>query len=112
MKKKLILTLTIIITIISVVTISFGFSIEDLEGNQTQTEDLKRVGNDVVHVILTIGVIVSVIALIILGIKYMMGSVEEKAEYKKSLMPYIIGAALVFAASSIAQLVYELAIQL
>lgn len=112
MKKKLILTLTIIITIISIVTISFGFGIEDLEGNQTQTEDLKRVGNDVVHVILTIGVIVSVIALIILVIKYMMGSVEEKAEYKKSLMPYIIGAALVFAASSIAQLVYELAIQL
>lgn len=112
MKNKLIITLTIIITIISIVTTSLGFTIEDLEGNQTQTQELSKVGNNVVRVITTIGVVVSVIALIILGIKYMMGSVEEKAEYKKSLMPYIIGASLVFAASTIAQLVYELAIQL
>ena len=32
----------------------------------------------------------------------MLGSVEEKAEYKKSLMPYIIGCIFVFAASTIA----------
>ena len=31
----------------------------------------------------TIGVTVSIIALIAIGIKYMLGSVEEKAEYKK-----------------------------
>ena len=44
---------------------------------------------------------VAVIALIILGIKYMMGSVEEKAEYKKTMMPYVIGALMVFGASAI-----------
>ena len=44
--------------------------------------------------------------LVVIGIKYMMGSAEEKAEYKKTLMPYIIGAALVFAASAIAGIIY------
>ena len=39
----------------------------------------------------------------------MMGSVEEKAEYKKNLLPSAIGAALVFAASGIAQIVYNIA---
>lgn len=39
----------------------------------------------------------------------MMGSAEEKAEYKKTLMPYVIGAALVFAASAIATVVYNFA---
>jgi len=39
----------------------------------------------------------------------MMGSTEEKAEYKKSLLPYVIGAGLVFAASTIAQIVYNVA---
>ena len=34
-------------------------------------------------------------------------SAEEKAEYKKTLLPYIIGAAFVFAASSIATMVYN-----
>ena len=36
----------------------------------------------------------------------MMGSAEEKAEYKKTLMPYVIGAALVFAASAIAGIIF------
>ena len=56
--------------------------------------------------------VLSVIVLIVLGVKYMMGSVEEQAEYKRSLMPYVIGAGLVFAASSIAQIIYDLAIKL
>ena len=37
----------------------------------------------------------------------MMGSAEEKAEYKKTMMPYIVGAALIFAASALAQVIYQ-----
>ena len=36
--------------------------------------------------------------------KYMLGSVEEKADYKKSFIPLIIGVTIVFAATSIANL--------
>ena len=39
----------------------------------------------------------------------MMGSAEEKAEYKKTLLPYIIGAAFVFAASTIASIIFSFA---
>ena len=45
--------------------------------------------------------------LTVIGIKYLMGSAEEKADYKKSLMPYVVGAALVFTASVFAQAIYE-----
>ena len=48
------------------------------------------------------GKVLSVLMLAVLGVKYMLGSSEEKAEYKKSMMPYLIGALLVFAASTIA----------
>ncbi|MEI3401230.1 MAG: hypothetical protein V8R51_02250 [Clostridia bacterium] len=44
----------------------------------------------------TVGIVLSVVILIILGIKYMMGSAEEKAEYKKTMIPYLIGAVSVF----------------
>ena len=54
-----------------------------------------------------IGSIISVLVLVILGIKYMMGSAEEKAEYKKTMIPYLIGAILVFAASNIAGVMYN-----
>ena len=39
----------------------------------------------------------------------MMGSAEEKAEYKKTLLPYVIGAVLVFAAAAIASMIYGVA---
>jgi len=44
----------------------------------------------------------------VIGIKYMMGSAEEKAEYKKVMVPYIIGAVLLFAAPHIVRVVYDL----
>lgn len=80
----------------------------DMTGaNVPGMEDLTNVGNQIVTILTTIGIIASVIVLIVLGIKYMMGSAEEKAEYKKTMMPYVIGAALVFAASAIANILYN-----
>ena len=70
---------------------------------------ISSIGNDIVRVLTTGGIVVSVVILIVLGIKYMMGSAEEKAEYKKTLMPYVIGAGLVFAASAVATVVYNFA---
>ena len=60
-----------------------------------------------VGVLQAVGVILSVVMLTVIGIKYLMGSAEEKADYKKSLMPYVVGAALVFTASIFAQAIYE-----
>ena len=38
----------------------------------------------------------------------MMGSVEEKATYKQTLLPYLIGAILLFTGSLIPQLIYDI----
>lgn len=109
-----VITVVVLMILFSMMQYSYGssFDVEDLTGTQQQQTVLKNTGNDIVRVITTIGVIISVIMLIVLGIKYMTGSVEEKAEYKKTLLPYTIGAGLVFAASAIAQIVYNLAINL
>lgn len=50
----------------------------------------------VLTVISNVGTILSVLMLAIIGIKYMLGSVEEKAEYKKDLVPYLVGTVLLF----------------
>lgn len=75
--------------------------------NNYDTNSISTLGNNIIQIVSVIGSIASVIVLIVLGLKYMMGSAEEKAEYKKTLLPYIIGAALVFAASSIAAAVFN-----
>ena len=76
------------------------------KGTETDVDGITNIGNQIITILSTVGSIASVIVLIILGLKYMMGSAEEKAEYKKTLMPYVIGAALVFAASAIAGIIY------
>lgn len=80
--------------------------IYDLGG--TETDKLNNIGMGVLQVLAIIGSGLSIIFLICLGIKYMLGSVEERAEYKKTLVPYVIGALFVFGASSIASLLFNM----
>ena len=61
-----------------------------------------------IGIIQKIGSIVSVIVLIALGIKYMVGSIEERAQYKETMIPYVIGALLIFAASILSQIIYNM----
>lgn len=56
----------------------------------------------------TIGIVVSIITLVIIGIKYMLGSIEEKAEYKKTMIYYMLGALLLFSATTIPNILYRL----
>ena len=70
---------------------------------------LKEMTGKILGVINTFGIVISVIVLMVIGIKYMMGSTEEKAEYKKSMMGYVIGAILLFSVTTIANILYEFA---
>lgn len=67
---------------------------------------IERKANVIIGIIQAIGSIVSVVTLIIMGIRYMMGSIEEKAEYKKSMIPYLLGSILLFAGSNILGIFY------
>lgn len=108
MKKKLIIGLTMFSIIALILCNSiYAFDVNEFSGTKMNNADLNNAGNKIITVISTIGSIVSVIVLVIIGIKYMLGSVEEKAMYKRTLMPYVIGAVLVFAASSIAGIIYS-----
>ena len=74
-------------------------------GGSADTTSITGVGANIVSIITTIGIIVAVVVLLVLGINYMMGSASEKAEYKKTMIPYLIGALLIFGASAIAKAV-------
>lgn len=66
----------------------------------------------IIGVIQVVGSLGAVISLIVMGIRYMMGSIEEKVSYKKTLLPYFIGSILVFGISNLLQIVYKIAINL
>lgn len=55
-----------------------------------------------------IGIVISIIMVIYLGIRYMIGSVEERAEYKKTMIPMIIGMIFLFATSTIVGIIADI----
>ena len=80
------------------------------QGNSNaDTSKVVNLGATIVTIMQTVGIVVAVVVLLILGIKYMMGSAEEKAEYKKTMIPYLVGAILIFASTTIVNVVYNIA---
>ena len=122
MKKtsKILVALCMILAIVTMSVISFvsfaeGVTPKDFTGGNidgSSTSGIINLGNQIVSVVRTVGVLVAVVILLVLGIKYMVGSAEEKADYKKSMIPYLVGAVLIFAASAITGIVYDMAMAL
>lgn len=68
--------------------------------------DVQNIAGKIFGFVQVVGVAVSVVVLVVIGVKYLVGSAEEKAEYKKTMLPYVVGAALIGLAPTIANAVY------
>ncbi len=114
-RKKIMYIILIILVSISSISIATvdpnNYDPRPSLNSQDYEEVLNMVGT-IVGAITSVGTVISVMMVIILGIKYMMGSIEEKAEYKKSMIPMFIGAILLFAGSTIVSIIYRLVEQL
>lgn len=116
MKKSIKVISTLLLAIMLVTSIAGTVLAVDpntvlngLNGNgNVQIDDLTKVGNNIVTIIQVVGIVIAVIVLLVIGIKYMMGSASEKAEYKKTMIPYIVGAVLIFAGTSLVRVIYSL----
>lgn len=117
MKKVLNIFIIFIIAIILFNTICINSSLA-IDTNKYKPTDItegdlpKSEAGKIIGAFQAIGSIVSVLALVFIGIKYMMGSTEQKAEYKSTAINYIIGAILVFSISNISAMLYNFAIGL
>lgn len=72
---------------------------------QIDKGSLQNASSSIYNILLICGMIVAVLIGAILGIKFMIGSVEEKAEIKAALVPFIIGCVVVFGAFGIWKIV-------
>ena len=77
------------------------------ETTETAESSSTKLANKIIGGLQAIGSIVSVASLLLIAIKYMLGSAEEKSEYKTSMIPYLVGAILVFCASNIVGAIYN-----
>lgn len=128
MSKKFFMTIIfLLIVIMSITNVSFaadaidekdmtGFDVIDnlaewIVDNDITSEKIQSRAQIVMGIVNVVGVISSVVVLMILGIKYMSSSIEEKAEYKKTFIYYVLGAVLLFVAPTLANIIYNISIQ-
>lgn len=75
--------------------------------SQKDTEIIFTKTSRILGVIRNISIVTSVISLMIIGLKYMLGSVEEKANYKQTMLPYLIGCIMAVTGTTIVSFIYD-----
>lgn len=111
MKKHIISIVTILL--VSMILISIIPEVQAISNPEAYIskhagdKGLQGIGNTIVGVVRAVGIAISVLILTIIGIKYIIGSVEEKAQYKQTMWPYIIGAILIFSGAEITNIIYN-----
>ena len=115
MKKEVKVILTVLLAAMLVFAVAMpvfaefkpGDTINGVTSNASNNTDVAEMGGKIVGIIQTVGTVIAVVMLLVIGIKYMIGSAEEKATYKKSMIPYLIGAVLVFATTNIVAVIFS-----
>ena len=116
MKLRRILTIFIIlvVTIINITSICYAkVDTSEFKPSELNPSDYKKVttvSGPIIGVIVAVGIIVAVGGAMILGVKYMLGSVEQKAEYKKTMIPYLIGCVMILFTTQIIKFVYDVVV--
>ena len=110
-RKKIISIALIVITILSIATqvMAVDPNQYDPRGKGGRSNLSLNKAGQVLGYIRLVGIIVAVASLMVIGIKFMLASAEEKAEYKKKMIPYIIGFIMLIAIISILTAIQEFA---
>ncbi|MEE1379237.1 MAG: TrbC/VirB2 family protein [Clostridia bacterium] len=113
MKKSLKIFAVVLIAMLvvfSVSTSSYADSAKDVIGginadtSGINSQGMKTIAGRVLGLLQIVSAILAVILVAYLGFKMVLGSANEKADVQKQFIPLIIGVTIVFAATSIANL--------
>lgn len=102
-KKAIVALVLAVMTVMLCVVPVFGYELPaNVMADSSQVdENVYKTGQTVLGYIQIIGTFIAVGVLMFLGIKYMTASANEKADVKKSIIPYIVGAIVLLLAVNI-----------
>jgi hypothetical protein len=113
---KIVFVIIILFAILTCACYSYASIVNPIEdpdhynpGVNSESDNSKfiDIGSKIIGTIRTIGTALSVIALMVIGIKYMMASTGDKASYKEAMIPYLIGAIMIFTIPNIIGILYD-----
>ncbi len=97
----------ITMSVVSPVFASNSSVINGINIQSGNTQSMQELAGKILGFIRNIALIGGVVIIAVLGLKYMMGSLEEKSEYKKSMIPLVVGIVVVMSATTIAKLLFD-----
>ena len=117
--RKIFATVLPILMLVAVMFVSFAPSVlADTTTNTNVVQDVMNIASNsdgigkvntavgtIWSTVLTILQILAVAAIVIAGVRYMFASADQKADIKKGMIGLVIGAILVFAASTVVQFI-------
>ena len=81
---------------------------EFLEAGRTETlnvDNVKAASNSLFNIFSVVGTVIVIAVGLVLGLQFIMGSIEEKVKVKEALIPYSIGSIVIFGAFAIWKIV-------
>lgn len=78
------------------------------EGEEKTANEMTEIASKITGFIWILSIIVAVIVLMYTGLKFIVGSANEKAEYKKSLMPLVVGILILVFATTIVNAIFSI----
>lgn len=114
MKNKTLKIIAVLLIAIALITLSTtivrattGFEPIEPKAAGTAGEKVTNTAGQILTIVRIVGMAVAVIMLTILGIKYVAASPNEKADYKKGMTVYVVGAVLLFGASALLSVIQK-----
>lgn len=114
MKIRKIIAIIIMLLIISmsfITTVNATINPDDYKPNDLTASDYQKpfsFAKTILNAIMITGIVICVISVMYLGIKYMVGSVEERAEYKKTIIPIIVGLVMLVCTTTFVSIIYNI----
>lgn len=114
MKNKTLKIIAVLLIAIALITLSTtivrattGFEPIEPKPAGTAGEKVTNTAGQILTIVRIVGMAAAVIMLTILGIKYVAASPNEKADYKKGMTVYVVGAVLLFGASALLSVIQK-----
>lgn len=78
------------------------------DSDKIKHDSMKSLVNQIYNILLSIGIVITVIIGLVLGIQFMIGSIEVKSKVKESLIPYVVGCVVIYGAFGIWKIVVSM----
>ena len=104
---SIVMLVVLVMGALTMPVLAANVDLDDFKGDTSNAEGITSVFNNIIGIVQVIGTGVAVIMLLVLAIKYLVAAPSEKADIKKSAIPYAVAAVILFTAVNILAVIQQ-----